>query len=110
MQNSLMFWVKGDGADYEVRFERDGQNLTASCSCEPVQSSKICDHRFALLEEDGKNLANGETSKIVMLREWLKGSDIEAAMIALGKAKGELALAQEKVDYCREMLLKRMLD
>lgn len=45
-----------------------------------------------------------------MLREWLKGSDIEAAMIALKKAKGELEIAQEKVDYCRRVLLKRMLD
>jgi hypothetical protein len=111
MQKVLFFSVKGEAAaPYEVKFELKGANLSASCTCELGRANQYCHHRVSLLEGDTASIVSGDRSQIVMLRDWLKGSDIEAAMAELAKAKSELSIAEEKVAYCRQKLINRMAD
>lgn len=102
-----------DDETYIVSIERDAVdlgNLTALCSCDSAQLGDLCHHRFAVLEGETMNLVSESVDDVVTLRQWIKGSDIEVAMQNLSKAKTEMKLAHEKVEQCRRMLVKRMLD
>ena len=114
MKDVLRFSVVGEDDDtYEVSIERDMDNignLQVLCSCNNAQVGDLCLHRFWVLEGDTANMVSENLDDVVALREWIKGSDIEVAMQALSKAKTDLKLAHEKVDYCRAMLVRRMLD
>lgn len=111
MPQTLCFSVRdGETEHYTVTFTRSGANLSAYCTCAVGRTAKYCDHRFAILEGDFSELVSGNRDDLALLRDWFKGSDVEAAMIALSKAKGDLEIAKEKVAYCRKVLAKRMLD
>ncbi len=114
MKQALQFSIMGeDDETYVVSIERnevDLGNLTALCSCDSAQLGDLCHHRFAVLEGDTLNLVSENIDDVVTLRQWIKGSDIEVAMQNLSKAKTEMKLAHEKVEQCRRMLVKRMLD
>lgn len=114
MKQALQFSIMGeDDETYIVSIERnevDLGNLTALCSCDSAQSGDLCHHRFAVLEGDTLDLVSENIDDLVTLRTWIKGSDIEVAMQNLSKAKTEMKLAHEKVEQCRRMLVKRMLD
>ncbi|GJL91819.1 SWIM zinc finger family protein [Hyphococcus sp.] len=114
MKQALQFSIMGeDDETYIVSIERDAVdlgNLTALCSCDSAQLGDLCHHRFAVLEGETMNLVSESVDDVVTLRQWIKGSDIEVAMQNLSKAKTEMKLAHEKVEQCRRMLVKRMLD
>lgn len=113
-KQALRFSVMGDNGDlHEVVIERDSVdigNLQAHCSCGDAQHGDLCAHRFEVLEGDISNVVSENLDDVQMLREWIKGSDIEVAMQNLSKAKTELKLAFEKVEHCRKILVRRMLD
>ncbi len=114
MKETLRFSIVGDDDEtYEVSIERDANdmgNLQASCSCGTAQEGGFCLHRFAVLEGETDAMVSSNLDHVRALRDWIKGSDIEVAMQNLSKAKTELLLAHEKVEQCRKMLVRRMLD
>ena len=111
---TLKFEVIGEHDEtYDVVIGRDpanSANLFAACSCDESMHGNFCSHRFDILEGNHSNIASENVDDLETLREWIKGSDIESAMIALSKAKTELLTARERVAYCRKMLVKRMMD
>lgn len=113
MKQTLQFSVMGADNDiHTVSIERDANNsinLRAMCSCGDAASG-ICDHRFSILECDTANVLSANPADVNILRDWIKGSDIDVAMRNLSKAKTELKLAHEKVARARELLARRMMD
>lgn len=113
-KQALKFSVMGDSGDlHHVTIERDNvniANLQAHCTCGDAQHGELCSHRYQILEGEVENIVSENLEDAQKLREWIKGSDIEVAMQNLSKAKTELRLAYEKVDHCRKMLVRRMLD
>ncbi|MHA7871905.1 MAG: hypothetical protein ACX939_06105 [Hyphococcus sp.] len=114
MKETLQFSVMGENDDiYEVAIERaleNTANLTALCSCGDAQHGNFCSHRYEIFEGDISNLVSDNLKDVQTLRDWIKGSDIEAAMQELSKAKTELKMAREKVAHCRKILARRMMD
>lgn len=104
----------GDDNDiHTVSIERDANNslnLRALCSCGEAVADSICDHRFSILECDTANVLSANPADVNVLRDWIKGTDIDVAMRNLSKAKTELKLAHEKVARAREVLARRMMD
>ena len=102
-----------DGGVHEVTIEQEinnSVNLSAHCSCGQANAETFCVHRFNILEGDISGLISDNLDDVETLRRWVRGSDIEAAMQELARAKGDLRLAFEKVDLCRRKLAQRMLD
>lgn len=114
MADELRFSIMGENDDiFEVtitRHEENSANLSAFCTCGSAQHGEFCPHRFEILEGDISNLASDNLNDLQILKEWIKGSDIEAAMQELSKAKTDLKLAREKYAYSRNMLVRRMMD
>ena len=114
MADTLRFSIMGENDDiHVVTIERDpdnSTNLSADCSCGSAQHGEFCTHRFEILEGGISNLVSDNLDDTKTLKQWIVGSDIEVAMKELSKAKTDLKLAREKYAYCRNILVRRMMD
>ena len=103
--NELSFLVKGSAADpYEVTFIKDGDSLTALCTCPAGQFGNFCKHRITILDGDGRAIVSDNASRVATIVEWLQGTDVAAAMSeyrkleqAAGVSKSVLAAAKKKL-------------
>ena len=111
---NLKFSVLGqDGAIHEVTIGQDpdnSMNLSSHCSCIDAADKTLCGHQFDILDGQTGNVVQANPEGFAVLKRWMAGSDIEAAMIDLSKAKTELRLSMEKVEKCRKKLIKKMID
>ena len=79
--NELTFLVKGSSADlYELTFIKDGDSLTALCSCPAGQYGNFCKHRISILDGDGAAIVSDNTDQVSTVANWLQGTDVEAAL------------------------------
>ena len=113
-KNVLKFSVLDVNGDvHEVTIEQEvgnSANLSAFCSCGEASKTDFCEHRYSILEGDSTVLASSSLENFAELQKWVRGSDIEAAMMELSNAKTDLRLAMDCVEACRIKLAKRMLD
>lgn len=79
--SELTFQVKGSSTDpYEVTFIKDGDSLTALCSCPAGQYGNYCKHRIAILEGDNTAIVSDNAYQAATVGNWLKGTDVAAAL------------------------------
>jgi hypothetical protein len=102
--NELSFLVKGSSAEpYEVTFIKDGNSLTALCSCPAGQYGNFCKHRISILEGDGKAIISDNASRVPTIIDWLQGTDVAAALTEFreiekaDKPKSVLVAAKRKL-------------
>lgn len=86
--DELVFQVKGSSSDgYEVTFIKDGDSLTALCSCPAGQFGGPCKHRFAILDGKADAITSDNADQAPKIVEWLAGTDVEEALVALRAAE-----------------------
>lgn len=103
--DELNFHVKGSSAEpYELTFIKDGDSLTALCSCPAGQYGNFCKHRIAILDGNGKAIVSDNADQVVTVVAWLQGTDVAAALtefrvIEASKeaSKSELIAAKRKL-------------
>ena len=103
--NELSFLVKGSAADpYEVTFIKDGDSLTALCTCPAGQFGNFCKHRITILDGDDKAIVSDNGNRVATIVEWLQGTDVAAALSEFRKlekagdvSKSVLAVAKKKL-------------
>lgn len=77
----LIVLVKGSSADpYEVTFIKDGDSLTALCSCPAGQYGNFCKHRISILDGNSKAIVSDNAEQVSTVLEWLQGTDVAAAL------------------------------
>ena len=77
----LMVLVKGSSADpYEVTFIKDGDSLTALCSCPAGQYGNFCKHRISILDGNGKAIVSDNAEQVSTVLDWLQGTDVATAL------------------------------
>ena len=82
--SELTFRVKGSSAEpYEITFIKDGDSLTALCSCPAGQYGNFCKHRIAILDGNGKAVVSDNVDQVAVVRDWLAGTDVAAALAEL---------------------------
>jgi len=75
----LVFKIQGrESEPYEVKFWRNGSNVTTSCSCKAGQYKYQCKHRIQLLMGDTTNLVGNNHDDVNRLRELIRDTDVEA--------------------------------
>lgn len=105
----LDFQVKGSSTDpYELTFIKDGDSLTAICTCPAGTYGNLCKHRVAIIDGDAKAVVSDNADKVPIVAEWLAGTDVEAALVemrGLDKKSDDFkdALAMAKVKLARAM-------
>ena len=103
----LNFLVKGSSADpYELTFIKDGDSLTAICTCPAGTFGNFCKHRIAILDGDAKAVTSDNAAEVATVVEWLPGTDVAAALAQLRAAEREgvkSAIANAKKKLARAM-------
>lgn len=79
--DELTFQVKGSSAEpYELTFIKDGDSLTALCSCPAGQYGNFCKHRIAILDGNSKAIVGDNQDQVATVTSWLQGTDVAAAL------------------------------
>lgn len=80
----LRFEVKGSSPQpYEITFIKDGNSLTALCSCPAGEFGNFCKHRLAILDGNGKAIVSDNADQVATVIDWLQGTDVAAALAEL---------------------------
>jgi len=103
--NELIFLVKGSAPEpYEVTFIKDGESLTALCSCPAGRHGNFCKHRLSILDGKPVGISSDNADDAAKITDWLRGTDVESALVdmrAVEKAgdtdKKELAVAKKRL-------------
>jgi len=83
----LTIKVKGSSSDpYELTFIKDGDSLTALCTCPAGSFGNLCKHRVAILDGDTAAVLDEDTDKVSTVVAWLPGTDVESALKDLREA------------------------
>ena len=93
--------VAGSAAEpYELTFIKDGDSLTALCTCPAGEFGNICKHRINVLDGETAAVLGADQDEVTRIREWLIGTDVESALNELRAAEqsgGDLAGAKRKL-------------
>jgi len=84
----LEFLVKGSAKDpYEVIFIKDGENLTAICTCPAGTYGNVCKHRVSIIDGDAASVVSDNAADVEKIVAWVVGTDVEAALKNLRDAE-----------------------
>jgi uncharacterized Zn finger protein len=105
----LTFFVKGSSADpYEVIFIKDGDSLTAICSCPAGQYSNFCKHRISILEGRFGAITSDNSDQAPQVVAWLAGTDVEAALEELRAAEKDPESDRKALNAAKRKLAQAM--
>ena len=79
--NELKFQVKGSSPQpYEITFIKDGDSLTALCTCPAGEYGNFCKHRIAILDGNGRAIVSDNADLVETVLGWLPGTDVAVAL------------------------------
>ncbi len=108
----LVFQIQGSAPEpYEVRIvRREGNNLSAYCTCPAADSGKHCKHRVGILTGKPEGIVGKRDIDISTVQSWVRGTDIENVLHELQKAEDHLESIKNEVARLKKTLAKVMLD
>src|SRR6266567_3653750 len=90
-----VFFVQGSAKEpYKVTFQKNGNNLSAYCTCPAGDNGQYCKHRFNILGKILAGIVSGNEIDVEIVESWLSGTDVEAALNELMDAEEKFALAK----------------
>ncbi len=105
----LTFQVKGSSAEpYEVTFIKDGDSLTALCSCPAGQYGNFCKHRIAILDGDASAVVSVNADKAAKIIDWLDGTDVAAALAEFREIEGSADKPKSALVAAKRKLARAM--
>ena len=106
----LKFFVKGSEGNYTVTFSKQGNNLTALCTCPAVEYGTHCKHRIALMKGDSSIILSDNKEDILKLQDMVRGTDVEEALNDYLETEKELEKLQEEFSKKKKKLARKMMD
>ena len=105
----LTILVKGSSADpYELTFIKDGDSLTALCSCPAGSFGNVCKHRVAVLDGDASAVLEEDASKVATVVDWLAGTDVEKALAEMRTADANAEASKADRASAKKALARAM--
>ena len=105
----LTIRVKGSSPDpYENTFLKDGDSLTAICTCPAGTYGNLCKHRVAIIEGDASAVIAEDGEKVPRVVSWLPGTDVAAALAELRRIEAESGKDKDLVANAKRKLARAM--
>lgn len=105
----MTFLVKGSSSDpYELTFIKDGDSLTAICTCPAGTYGNFCKHRIAILDGDAAAVVSENAEQVAVIGEWLVGTDVGAALQEMRDANWSADEAKQALAAVKRKLAKAM--
>ena len=98
MGTSITFMVQGSQLDpYEVTVT-SGDRVTCTCTCPAAsRGGMVCKHRLRILAGNATAIVSDNVSDIATVVEWMRGTDLAAAVRDLAAAEDAVRTAQARV-------------
>ena len=107
----LEFLVKGSAKDpYEVIFIKDGENLTAICTCPAGTYGNVCKHRVSIIDGDATSVVSDNIADVEKIVAWVVGTDVEAALKKMRDAEAAGSGATDAVKEAKASLARAFND
>ena len=107
--DQLHFLVQGSTPNpYEVTFIKDGDSLTAICSCPAGEFGNFCKHRIGILDGSTDGIKSDNAGQVPLVQEWLAGTDVEAALTELRSAEKDAKTDKKAVVAAKRKLARAM--
>jgi uncharacterized Zn finger protein len=105
----LVFLVKGSSSDpYELTFIKDGDSLTALCTCPAGTYGNLCKHRLLILDGQSKAISSDNADKVPTVTDWLVGTDVETALLELREAQKLSETSKDDLAALKRKLARAM--
>ena len=105
----MLFHVKGSSADaYEVTFIKDGDSLTALCTCPAGQFGGLCKHRVALIDGKSDAVTSDNADQVAKIVEWADGTDVAVALAILRDGENNKNLSKEEIKVLKKNVARAM--
>lgn len=105
----IEFQVQGSAPEpYRVTLINDEKYLNALCTCPAGQNGQYCKHRLAILSGDTRAIISMNENQVVTIRDWLRGTDIEKALIELAQAEHEHLAAKKRLTVAKKKVAQAM--
>jgi len=107
----LEFLVKGSAKDpYEVIFIKDGDNLTAICTCPAGTYGNVCKHRISIIDGDARSVVSKNAADVETIVAWVVGTDVEAALKKMRDAEDADTGSTDALKEAKAHLAKTLND
>ena len=94
MSQAIEFDVRDSGlVACRVTFVKDGDNLSAFCSCEMGQQEQYCAHRLDILRGDTSSITSDNIDEASAIAQWVVGTDVYSAMLEIEQWENRAAEA-----------------
>lgn len=109
--NEIKFFVQGSAPEpYLVVFRKSENNLTALCNCPAGEYGMYCKHRIRILAGSDEGIVSENIKDVEIVKNWVKGSDVEKVLDELLQSEIELGKLQKKVADLKKKLAKVLSD
>ena len=107
----IEFLVQGSSLEpYKVTFNKNGNNLTALCDCPAGSNNMHCKHRINILYGCIDNIVSGNEDDVLIVANWLPGSDVEEALNQVKMAEDNVVEAKKKLKVYKKTLARALQD
>ena len=106
--NQYRFHVRGSSGQYEVTFTKEGDQVMTSCTCQAGEHGLHCKHRIAIIMGDSSNILSENESQVETIKEMIKGTILEKALVQFEQARKACDLAQTQLSKAKKALAKAM--
>ena len=107
--SELTFQVKGSSKEpYEVTFIKDGDSLTALCTCPAGQYGNFCKHRLSILDGIGQAIVSENANQVPTIVDWLQGTDVAAALAEFRDIDNKADASKNAVAMAKRKLARAM--
>jgi len=101
----IAFAVQGSAPEpYTTTFMKEGQNITARCTCQGGRFGKWCKHRLRILQGSVQGIVSKNKDEVSVVQSWLPGTDVEKALKEHVKAEQALDAARKRFGVAKRML------
>lgn len=109
--NELIFSVQGSAKEpYIVTFKKNGNNLSAYCTCPAGDNGQYCKHRFNIFGGITDGIVSGNEHEVDIVASWLSGTDVESALNDVMNAEEQFEIAKHSLSSAKKRLAKAFRD
>lgn len=111
MSQTIEFDVRDSAlVECRVTFVKNGDNLSAFCTCEMGQREQYCAHRLDVLRGDTSSIVSDNIVQATSVGQWVVGTDVYSAMLEIEQWEHRAAEADRKLDEAKRRLGVAMRD
>jgi uncharacterized Zn finger protein len=107
----MKFLVQGSAPEpYEVKFIKEGNNLSALCTCPAGVNGLYCKHRFNIMMGLDIGIVSQNKDDAKRIKTWLAGTDVEKALCDVAEKEEILERAKQSLSQAKKKLAQSLRD